>query len=679
MNNPLLQKKKLPPFEKIQVKHIEPALDFILQKNRTELKKLLQQKIFTWKNLILPLENIEDRLQQMWSPVGHLNSTMNSPSLRKTYNKCLPKLAEYHTEISHNKKLYEAILSIKNSSAYKKLNAIQKRIIENNLRDFKLAGVTLSAQKKKRFAKLQKQYSKLSAKFNENLLDATHAWFCRVTNKKQLSGLPEHVVTSAKQDAKKRKLSGWVLTLDFPIYYAVMTYADNRELRKKMYRAYVTKASDEKPSKKKYDNTKIMAELLSTRHELASLIEFKNFAEYSLATKMAKNPQEVITFLNDLAKRAKPFAKKEFRELTIFVKQNFKIKNLQAWDIAYYSEKLKKEKHSITEEELRPYLPENKVLVGMFKLAEKLFSIKIKERKTKHVWHRDVKYFELLGRGNKILGGFYVDLFARAHKRGGAWMDECRIRRKLTNNKIQIPVAYLNCNFSKPTRNKLSLLTHEEVCTLFHEFGHCLQHLLTKINYLEVSGINGVEWDAVELPSQFMENFCWQKEIIDLISEHYQTRKKLPGSLLKKLIASKNFQAGMQMMRQLELALFDFKLHKEFNPKQGAQIQKTLDAIRKKISVTPTVKFNRFQHGFSHIFGGGYAAGYYSYKWAEVLSSDAFAKFEKYGVLNKKVGKQFLQCILEQGGSQDAMVLFKKFRGRKPKINALLKHCGLKN
>jgi len=677
MKNVLLQKTKFPPFDKIKYKDIESALDKILADNRKQLAKILQAKKFTWKNLIVPLEETDGRLDNMWSPIRHLNEVMNTAELRKVYNRCLPKLVKYHIEISHNVKLYRAIKSFAKSSAYKKLNKIQRRIIEHEIRDFKLAGVALTANKKKQFAVLQQQLAKLTIRFSENLLDATRAWHCHVTNKKQLSGLPQHIIATAKQAAKAKKLSGWVLTLDFPVYYAVMAYADDCKLRQKIYRAYATRASEQKPSKKKYDNSKVMQEILQIRLKLVKLLGFKNFAEYSVTTKMAKNTKQVMNFLAELAKHTIPYAKKEMRQLQQFARQKYGIKKLEAWDITYYSEKLRKQNFAVTQEELRPYFTETKVLNSLFVLVDKLFGYKIKLRKNNNIWHKDVKYYEIFNKNKQAIAGFYVDLYARANKRSGAWMDECRVRRKLPNKKIQMPVAYLNCNFSKPAKNKPSLLTHDEVNTLFHEFGHCLQHLLTKIDYPEVSGINGVEWDAVELSSQFLENFCWQKEMLDLIAEHYKTKKKLPRPLYKKLIASKNFHAAMQMVRQLEFTWFDFRLHQEFSASKKNQIQSILNQVRKRISVIPIPAFNRFQHSFSHIFGGGYAAGYYSYKWAEVLSADAFAKFEETGIFNQKTGREFLTCILEKGGSEDAMALFKKFRGRRPKVKALLKSYGL--
>lgn len=674
--NILLQKTKFPLFDKIKYQDIEPALDNILADNRMQLAKLLDKKKFTWNDLIVPIEEMDDRLSHMWSPISHLNSVMDSTELRAIYNRCLPRLVKYHTEISHNTKLYNAVKSIAKRETFKKLNKIQRRIIKHEIRDFKLAGVALNKKDKEEFAALQQQLANLTTKFSENVMDATRSWYCHVTDKKMLSGLPKHIITMAGHEAKNKKIKGWVLTLDFPVYYAVMTYADDRALRKKMYHAYVTRASDQKPSNKKFDNSKIMQGILEIKLKLSSLLGFENFAQYSIATKMAKNTKQVVDFLTKLAERALPYAKKEMQQLKQFVRDKYKVKKLESWDISYYSEKLRKQNYAITQEELRPYFVEQNVMQGLFAIVEKLFGYKIKLHKNKNVWHKDVKYYEIM-KNNKVVAGFYVDLYARAHKRGGAWMDECRVRRKLPSKKIQLPIAYLTCNFSKPAKNKPSLLTHDEVTTLFHEFGHCLQHLLTKIDYPEVSGINGVEWDAVELASQFMENFAWQKEGLDLIAKHYKTNKQLPENLYQKLIASKNFHAAMQMVRQLEFALFDFRLHQECNPRKKNQIQIILNQVRKKISVIPTPAFNRFQHSFSHIFAGGYAAGYYSYKWAEVLSADAFAKFEETGIFNRKTGREFLTCILEKGGSEDAMELFKKFRGRKPNIDALLKSCGL--
>ena len=669
--NPLLKKQPLPDFKNIKTKDIEPALDTILKRNRAKLKKLLIQKKFTWNNLMAPYAKMDDDLHQMWSPASHLNGVMNSDALRKTYEKCLPKIIIYGAELDHNIELYRAMKSINQN----KLNSHQQRVIKNYLRNFKLAGVSLPEKKKKEFMQLEQRAAELMNQFSNNILDATQAWNYQATNKKELSGIPEQFITQAKQLAKTKHKKGWLFSLDMPTFNAVMTYADSQKMREKMYHAFVTRASDQGPNAKKFDNSKLIDEILSIRYKLSDLVGFKNYADYSLSTKMAKNSNDVLGFINDLIKRSLPTARKEARTLKQFAKKHYRVETLQAWDIAYYSEKMQQHLFDISQEKLRPYFQETKVLTGMFSLVEKLFNIKIKEKLGTKSWHKDVRYFQIFDTNKKLRGSFYVDLYARPKKRGGAWMDDCRIRYKVSAKKIQLPVAYLICNFSKPAAKQPSLLTHDEVITLFHEFGHCLQHLMTKIDYPEISGINGVEWDAVEFSSQLLENFCWQKPIIKTISEHHKTKKSLPDEMLKQLIASKNFQSGLHMLRQLNFALFDFRIHNEYSNKLN--VQKILDNVRKKTSVFETPSYNRFQHSFSHIFAGGYAAGYYSYKWAEVLSSDGFELFQKHGLFDKTIGKSFLKNILETGGSENALTLFKKFRGRKPKIDALLKSSGI--
>ncbi len=678
LKNPLLKKDALPLFKNIQNKHIEPAVDAILQKNRLALKKLLKQKHLTWDNFMLPLSKMSDELHRMWSSVSHLNSVMDSEALRKIYERCLPKIVRYEAELDHNTELYRAIGSIKSSAQFKHFNAQQRRIISHYLRDFKLAGITLSVEKKKELMKLEENLSQLATQFSNHLLDATDSWHYQITNKNDLAGLPTHIIEKAKVAAQGKRKKGWLFGLDMPTYQSVMLYAENQKLRKNLYVAYVTRASELGPNAKQFDNTKIIEEILSARLQIARLVGFQNFADYSLATKMAKNSNEVLGFLNHLSQRSSPAAKKEVSALKQFAKKQFGVTQLNAWDIPYYSEKLKGSLFHLSQEQLRPYFPEEKVLFGLFNLVEKLFGITIKEKENNQVWHKDVKYFQIY-KNKKLRGGFYIDLYARPKKRGGAWMEDGRSRYKISKNKMQFPVAYLTCNFSKPTKKHPSLLTHEEVITLFHEFGHCLQHLLTQVDYLDISGIHGVEWDAIELSSQLMENFCWQPKVIAMISSHYKTGSPLPDALLSQLLQSKHFQSGLQMLRQLAFALFDFKLHVEFNPRKKNQVQKILNEVRRKTSVFPTPSFNRFQHSFSHIFAGGYAAGYYSYKWAEVLSSDGFEKFESHGVLSKKIGREFLKHILETGGSEDAAILFKKFRGRKPKIDALLRYSGIAN
>ncbi len=515
-----------------------------------------------------------------------------------------------------------------------------------------------------------------TAKFEENLLDATHAWRKLITDESLLSGLPPSTIEMAEQMAKREGEEGWLFTLDFPSYMPVMSYADNRELREEMYTAFATKASDQGPNAGKWDNTEVMLDILNLRHQLANLLGFANHAERSLATKMAQSPQQVLDFLQDLAKRSKPIAEQEYAELRAFAKSTADQDQLEAWDVTYFAEKLRQQRYSISQEELKPYFPEDKVVNGLFAVVNRLYGLDIRERKDVDVWHKDVRFFEIVAEDGSVRAQFYLDLYARQHKRGGAWMDECKARRR-TAEGIEIPVAFLTCNFSEPVGDKPALFTHDEVTTLFHEFGHGLHHMLTKIEYAGVSGINGVAWDAVELPSQFMENWCWEREALDLISGHYQTGEKLPDDLFDKMLAARNFQSAMMMLRQLEFSLFDFRLHLEFNPNEPNQVDKILEQVRNEVTVVKPPKFNRFAHSFAHIFAGGYAAGYYSYKWAEVLSADAFSKFEEKGIFDRQTGLEFLEAILEQGGSREPMELFIEFRGREPQIDALLRHTGI--
>lgn len=678
MKNPLLNQGPLPDFSHIIIEeHVEPAVRQVIHDNREALTKLLTQKTFTWDNLLAPLEEMSDRLNKAWSPITHMHAVVESEALRKVYNSCLPLLTEYHTELMQNKTLFDAIQSIADSYQYTALNSAQRKVIDNELRDFKLSGVHLPVEKKTRLAELQKQLSNLTTRFSENVLDATHAWTLPVTDKNALAGLPEQTVQLAAQTAQQKALDGWLLTLDFPSYSSAMKYLQNRDMRWLMYEAYVTRASDQGPRAGQHDNSQVMGTILQLRHELAGLLGFDNFADYSLATKMAKSPQRVLDFLYDLVKKSHAIAQNEMQELTDFAKKTDGLAKLEPWDIAFYSEKLRQEKYAISQEELKPYFPAPHVLKGMFTVVNKLYGIHIKKIAGADTWHPQAEYFEIYDSQDVLIGGFYTDLYARPHKRDGAWMDECRIRRKLPNGSMQYPVAFLTCNFTQPLGNKPALLSLDEVETVFHEFGHCLHHLLTKMEYAPISGINGVPWDAVEFPSQIMELWCWNKETIALISSHFETSEKLPDILFDKMLAAKNFQSGMQMMRQLEFSLFDFRIHLEYDPKKGDRIQATLDEVRNNVSVVPQVEFNRFQHSFSHIFAGGYAAGYYSYKWAEVLSSDAFSKFEETGIFNAATGKSYLENILQVGGLRDPMLSFVTFRGREPSIDALLRHSGL--
>jgi oligopeptidase A len=678
MDNPLLNQGPLPTFSNILPEQIEPAIRHVISQNRAELHALLTSgQDLTWEKLFLPLEDMADRLSKVWSPVSHLHSVLETEPLRAAYNACLPLLTDYHTELMQNEVLFGALKAIEDSPEYSQLTDVQRRVLDNELRDFRLAGVGLPPPAKARFADLQKKLTQLTTQFSENVLDATNAWALHVTDVNALAGLPESAIKIAEQNAQQRGETGWTFTLDYPCYAAVMKYLANRELRWLMHEAYVTRASDEGPHAGRWDNTQVMEDILKTRHELAILLGFKNYADYSLATKMAKKPQKVLHFLDDLVKRSKGYGDRDIKELVEFAKTLDGIEKLESWDIPYYTEKLRQKNYSLSQEDVRPYFPVSKVLDGMFAVVNKVFGLKITEQKNIDTWHPHVQYFEVYDSNGELRGSFYTDLYARANKRDGAWMDEARVRRRMSDGHIQLPVAYLTCNFTRPLGNKASYLTHDEVQTVFHEFGHCLHHLLTKVDYLSVSGINGVPWDAIEFPSQFVENWCWDKETLQLISEHETTGEILPDTLYNKLIAAKNFQPGMHILRQLEFALFDFRLHLEFNPEKGPQVQTILNDVRSKVAVVPFPVFNRFQHSFSHIFAGGYAAGYYSYEWAQVLSSDAFSRFEEEGIYNAQVGKAFMENILEKGGTHDPMDLFIAFRGREPKIDALLRHSGL--
>lgn len=678
MTNPLLQPTSLPQFSKIKPEHIKPAVEQAIEQCKTKIAEVLANNTeFTWANLVAPIDEVDDVLGKLWSPISHMNSVVSSDKLRDAYESCLPLLSEYGTFVGQHAGLFAAYQQLSESDAFKKLNTAQQKVINNALRDFKLSGIALNEEDKKRYGEISTRLSELSSTFGNNILDATQAFSVNITDEADLAGLPESAKEAAQALAQAQEKSGWLFTLDIPSYLPVMIYCDNQALREKMYRAYVTRASEIGPSAGEYDNSPIMAELLSLRHELSNLLGFESFADKSLATKMANNTAEVLGFLEDLAVKSKAQGEQDLVEVTAFAKQNFDQSNLQAWDLPYYSEKLKQDRYAISDEELRPYFPENKVVAGLFEVVHRLFGLQISERKDVDTWHKDVKFFDVFDSNQQLRGSFYLDLYARSKKRGGAWMDDCVGRRELANGDIQYPVAYLTCNFNGPVGDKPALFTHDEVVTLFHEFGHGIHHMLTQINAAGVSGINGVPWDAVELPSQFLENWCWQPEALAFISGHYQTNEPLPQDMLDKMLAAKNFQSAMQMIRQLEFSLFDFKMHAQYSPENGDEIQQVLNQVRKDYAVIKAPEFNRFQHSFGHIFGGGYAAGYYSYKWAEVLSSDAFSRFEEEGIFNQSVGHDFLTNVLEMGGSNEPSELFKAFRGREPQIDALLRHSGI--
>lgn len=637
---------------------------------------LEEGKTYTWDNLAGPLEDLDDRLNRAWAPVAHLNAVVNSEPLREAYNACLPMLSEYATEIGQNETLYHAYRNIAEGAEFKTLDRAQHKIIANALRDFRLSGVDLPAEKKSRFKEIAQELARLASQFQDNLLDATQGWSKHIEDEAQLSGIPEADREVARQTAQRQGKDGWVFTLEFPSYFAVLSYADDRELRRELYTAYVTRASDQGPNAGRWDNSELMEKILALRHEEAQLLGFANYAELSLATKMARSCDEVIGFLEDLSRRSLPVARRDLEELRAYARDHHGLSELQAWDLNYYSEKLRQHAYALTEEELKPYFPVDRVLSGMFAIASRLFGLTICHVEGVDVWHPDVRFFEIRDGRGTLRGRFYLDLYARPNKRGGAWMDDCITRRRL-KERVQTPVAFLTCNFTPPSSSEPVLLRHDEVQTLFHEFGHGLHHMLTQVDYLGVSGIRGVEWDAVELPSQFMENFCWEREALDLFAAHYRTGQPMPKALFDKMIAARHFQSGMQMVRQLEFSLFDFRIHREYDPSKGGRIYEILDQVRAQTAVFKPPAFNRFPHSFSHIFSGGYAAGYYSYKWAEVLSSDAFSLFEELGILDPDAGRAFLEKILERGGSRDAMELFVEFRGREPCIDALLRHSGI--
>ncbi len=677
MNNPLLENAGLPAFSQITPDIIQSAIEAIIADNRQQVDRLVANKKVSWDGLIKPISLLEDRLSKAWSPVRHLNSVKSSDKLREAYNACLPLLSEHSTEMSQNYQLYQGYRTIADSPAYADLDTAQQKTIDDSLKHFRLGGVDLEGEDKQRYQQLQKDLSELQSSFENNLLDATQSWQKLISDAKQLQGLPEYAIAMVKQLAEQNNQSGYRLTLDMPCYIAIITHAQCRELRKEIYEAYTTRASDQKITDKKWDNADNMQQIVAKRQEKAKLLGFDNYAEYSLETKMAESVKQVLDFLYDLAQRSRPAAIDEVAERQAYAESMGFEGELQAWDYAYYSEKLKQHKYQISEEDLKPYFSDDNVIGGLFEIVKILYGVDIKSADNKvDVWDKSVRFYQINNSAGEMIGQFYLDLYARENKRGGAWMDEC-INRYHIDGKTQIPVAYLTCNLTPPIGDEAALFTHDEVITLFHEFGHGLHHMLTRIDVPDVAGINGVEWDAVELPSQFMENFCWQKPALELFARHYQTGEPLPEELFDKMVGAKNFQGALLMLRQIEFALFDIRLHQQVSLTSAAQIQDILDQVRTEISVVKTSHNNRFQNGFSHIFAGGYAAGYYSYKWAEVLSADVFAAFEEAGIFDATIGRKFLHCILEQGGSRPAMKSFQCFRGREPNIDALLRHNGI--
>ena len=676
--NPLLREAELPRFDQIDASHVVPAISAILEENQAEIDrhKMASTPEQAYR-AFHEFERLEARLAEAWSPVSHLNAVVNNDELRAAYNACLPLISAYETAQGQDPALKSLFEVLKQNAGSLGLTLAEQKAVDNALRDFQLSGVDLDQPTRARFGALKQSLSAATSRYAENVLDATDAWYKQIETPDRLRGLPERAMALARQSAKDADMEGYRLTLSAPSYLAVMTHAEDRDLRREVYEAFVTRASDQGPQAGQFDNTALMQEILIDRQSLAEILDFERFTELSLARKMAPSPERVLEFLAELGSRTRPVALEDMRAIHAFARDTLDIETVEPWDLAFCAEGLKRQRFALSDEDIRPYFPATKVLKGLFEIVRRLFDVNIEQTTDVTVWHSDVTTY-VIKRDDEVIARFYLDLYARAKKRGGAWMADCRCRRRHPLHGLTLPVAFLTCNFPAPLDSQDALLSHDEVVTLFHEFGHGLHHMLTQVDCLSVSGINGVAWDAVELPSQFLENWCWAKEALELISGHHLTGEPLPAALLDKMLAVKNYQSGMKMVRQLEFALFDFRLHNEFDGSSSV-VQRVLDEVRESIGVTPNIPTNRFQNGFNHIFGDemGYAAGYYSYKWAEVLSADAFSKFEAEGLFNRQTGEQFLSTILEHGGSQDAMALFKAFRGREPSVDALLKQEGI--
>jgi oligopeptidase A len=678
--NPLLQFAGLPRFDEIKPEHVAPAIDELLAAGRAAVEAATRARP-AWDEFVAPLEDANERLGRAWGQVAHLHAVMDNPALREAYNAALPRVSQYWTELGQNLQLFQKYKELARSAEFAGLSPARKRIVDNALRDFRLGGAELPLEKKQRYAEIQEELAKLSAKFSENVLDATNAFSILIEDERRLRGIPPDVLQAAREAAEKEGKRGWKFTLHMPSYLPVLQYADDRTLRETLYRESATRASEF--GKPEWDNSSNIRRIVELRRELAALLGYANYAEVSLEPKMAQSPAQVLAFLDDLARHARPFAEADAAELRAFSRSDLGIEDLQAWDVPYASEKLRAKRYAFSDQEVKQYFPEDVVLQGLFRVAQALYQITIAPSKAP-VWHEDVRFFEIRdasgAAATPVIGHFYMDLYARDTKRGGAWMDDAITRRRKGSG-IQTPVAHLNCNFSRPlsspTGGKPALFTHDEVLTLFHEFGHGLHHLLTRVEDLGVSGINGVEWDAVELPSQFMENFAWEWDVLRHMTRHVDTGAALPRALYDKMIAAKNFQSGLAMLRQIEFAVFDMRLHAEVEPASGRTAQQLLEEVRERIAVLKPPAYNRFANSFSHIFAGGYAAGYYSYKWAEVLSADAYSFFEENGILDAGAGQRFRDEILAVGGSRPAAESFRAFRGREPRVDALLRHNGM--
>jgi oligopeptidase A len=670
VNNPLLELESLPAFGRIEARHARPALEKVLAENRRRIQELTAQPNPTFASLVIPVEELSYRLSRVWSPIGHLNAVANTAQMREAYNECVPLLTAYSSELGQNAGLqagYAYVLRHEGGA----LDPSQLKVVENALRDFRLAGVDLPPDDKTRYCEVAQRLAQLATKFTENVLDAGRAYTRSVTDESELAGLPANAVDRAAADAREANQGGWLFKLDQPTYMTIMASAESAQLRRDIYEAWITRASELGPSAGKFDNNPIIADILPLRHELARLVGFENFAAYALATRMAKSSKQVLAFLDDLVRRVLPAAPPEFSDL-----EEFAGRKLHAWDMAFYSERLQESRFKVSQEALRPYFPLPKVLSGLFALVQRLYGIAPRERPGVGVWHPSVRYYDLLDQDGRIVAGFFLDPYSRSEKRSGAWMDECVVAKSLPAG-TALPVAQLVCNFTAPVGGAPSLLTHDEVTTLFHEFGHGLHHMLTRVAYPSIAGINGVAWDAVELPSQFMENFVWRPEVLPLISAHVNSGEPLPVDMLQRLLGTRTFNAALDTLRQIELASFDFELHASFDPQVGAKVAETLAGVRRRVAVVPAAPFNRMPASFAHIFAGGYAAGYYSYKWAEVLAADAFEAFEEAGVFDSATAARFRDSILARGGSLDAMDAFVRFRGREPDVRPLLKQTGI--
>lgn len=676
-DNPLLADDTLPPFSQIRPEHVLPAVESLLADYRAGIDALLAPAApRDFATVMLTQERLEQRLARAWAPVSHLHSVADSEALREVYAPAEEKLTDHAIELGQNRELYAAVQALADAADFPSLPRPERALVEHALRDFRLSGVALEEPARSRFREIGVELSKLSTEFSNAVLDASEAWHEHVTDERDLAGIPDSGRAVLRQYAEDQQLDGYLVTLKQPSVQAVLTYADNRGLRERVYWAYQTRASDQGPNAGKFDNSARIEQIMALRHEAAGLLGFANAAEESLATKMAGSPAEVLEFLHDLAARAKPVAQQELATLRAFAREELQLDNLEPWDVGYASEKLRQREYALDEEQLKPYFPLPAVIDGLFGLTEKLYGITLAARDGVDVWHPDVRYYDVRDADGQVFAGAYVDLYARNGKRGGAWMDVCRARFDDGDRK-QRPVAFLTCNFAPPTEGRPALLTHDDVLTLFHEFGHGLHHLLTGIALPSIGGIDGVEWDAVELPSQFMENFGWNREALDLFAKHYETGERLPDALFDRMLAARHFHAGLFLVRQLEFALFDFLLHLEYEPTQGARTLAVLEQVRKQVAVLHPPAWQRFPHGFSHIFAGGYAAGYYSYLWAELLSADAFGEFEEHGVIDRATGERFRAEFLSVGASRPALESFIAFRGRKPEPEALLRSHGL--